>query len=547
MCLRRRMSSLLFFSIFIFTGLGIYGLLLRKKGLRSQFTESWTVYCFVMSIVCLVLAYCVSICDSWQQENKRRSRNAAGENTSEGSGVSGNVLPVLPNGRRYGPSVVKSGPLPPLSISTSSLHHPPAGIQSASTSPREFAFASPSPRSASSAGHFVFPPGTYLQSQVVSPSRGSGGRYFLSGGVSSSTRSIASAPAEGPRSPLDNPSNHNSSAHHNGDIGTGNGGSASHPNTSVERTGGGHGQQRSGNAGAFAGSGVGGRTSPRERPVLFVVVPRGSALQLPAMLDVPRSPNSPLDRRCVRRCCSLPRSGHRRARRFYQGGHGGGGSGSHGGPHVGTSGQGGAHSTPPPSPRQVCLVLPSSVHPAQIAALHSRSFRRRRSNSFSGLDAVRHSHRSSDQLEIPGARVGASGASASTGDISLEDDPPSYASLCEDPPPYSEIVRPVSHTASQTSDPEKEVGLSGAHDTATLGAVSRSSEDVPITCGTSAIADHGITVTVQRSSPATTDGDIETTSEMLGANFSSSSTGVPIPDELVTTTTIVDGLHETAA
>lgn len=93
------------------------------------------------------------------------------------------------------------------------------------------------------------------------------------------------------------------------------------------------------------------------------------------------------------RCCSLPRSGHRRARRFYQGGHGGGGSGSHGGPHVGTSGQGGAHSTPPPSPRQVCLVLPSSVHPAQIAALHSRSFRRRRSNSFSGLDAVRHSHR----------------------------------------------------------------------------------------------------------------------------------------------------------
>lgn len=88
----------------------------------------------------------------------------------------------------------------------------------------------------------VFP----TQSQVVSPSRGSGGRYFLSGGVSSSTRSIASAPAEGPRSPLDNPSNHNSSAHHNGDIGTGNGGSASHPNTSVERTGGGHGQQRSG-------------------------------------------------------------------------------------------------------------------------------------------------------------------------------------------------------------------------------------------------------------------------------------------------------------
>lgn len=68
------MSSLLFFSIFTFTGLGIYGLLLRKKGLRSRFTETWTVYCFVMSIVCLVFAYCISICDSWKQENKRRSR-----------------------------------------------------------------------------------------------------------------------------------------------------------------------------------------------------------------------------------------------------------------------------------------------------------------------------------------------------------------------------------------------------------------------------------------------------------------------------------------
>ncbi|OQR69106.1 hypothetical protein BIW11_12474 [Tropilaelaps mercedesae] len=526
------MSSLLFFSIFIFTGLGIYGLLLRKKGLRSQFTESWTVYCFVMSIVCLVLAYCASICDSWQQETKRRSRNATAESASDGSGVSGSVS-VLPNGRRYGPSVVKSGPLPPLSISTSSLHHPPGGVQSASTSPREFAFASPSPRSASSAGHFVFPPGTYLQvfptqSQVVSPSRGSGGRYFLSGGVSSSTRSIASAPAEGPHSPLDLSSTHNANnSQQNGTLNNG----SNHSTSAADRGGTrGHGQQ-TGNGGASPFN-SGGRTSPRERPVLFVVVPRGSALQLPAMLDVPRSPNSPLDRRCVRsRCCSLPRSGHRRVRRFYQGGHGGGGSSSHGGSHGGTSGQGGAHSTPPPSPRQVCLVLPSSVHPAQIATLHSRSLRRRRSNSFSGLDAVRHSHRSSDQLAIPGARVGANGASASTGDISLEDDPPSYASLCEDPPPYSEIIRPVSHAASQTSDPGRE----DCDRRQQLTSGGRFEDVAP--------ADHGITVTVQRSSPASTGGVTVMTKDELGARTSDAAD----TQELTTTTTIVDGLHETAA
>ncbi|XP_003747404.1 uncharacterized protein LOC100904057 [Galendromus occidentalis] len=445
MCLSCRMSSLLFFSIFIFTGLGIYGLLLRKKGLRSRFTETWTVYCFVMSIVCLVLAYCISICDSWKKENKRRNRS---DNENSDSGASGSG--IISSGRRYGPSVVKSGPLPPLTISNSALHG--HGPQSATTSPRDFTFTTPSPRSASSTRHFVFPAGTYLQvspaqSSAVSPSRS--GRYYLATG---STRSIASAPVEGSISPLENgaPSQVPGNATGSANIVS----------------------CREASSGASSAP-----RSPRERPVLFVVVPRGSALQLPVMLDMPRSPNSPLDRRCVRRCCSLPRSGHRRARRFYQ--HSGG-SGVHGHAHA-------PHSTPPPSPRQVCLVLPSQMSHLQ----QSRTYQRRRSNSFSGLDAVRPSHRSSDHLNIPG-RVGAV-SSASTGDISFEDDPPSYASLCEDPPPYSEIIRPVSHAASQTSDPGSD-------------------------------PDHGITVTVERSSPS-----------------------VAPQDELATTTVIVDGLHETAA
>lgn len=140
--------------------------------------------------------------------------------------------------------------------------------------------------------------------------------------------------------------------------------------------------------------------------------------------------------------------------------------------------------------------------------------------------------RSSDQLEIPGARVGASGTSASTGDVSLEDDPPSYASLCEDPPPYSEIVRPVSHAASQTSDPGSDERADTNRHASSNGATRHSdpSSSAP-------------TVTVQQSSPAGGNN-----SGLTNGHLHSSPAETPSPsEELATTTTIVDGLHETAA